>query len=103
MKQHVTVEQICDSTYTFDRISEIYTSRVNPIGGYIAKDVSEWLTIGQMIELLNPYGSIPVLVIHCTKHGYSIFRQDRDLSQGKEIYEADELCDALWNAVKEVL
>lgn len=69
-------------------------------GSYHKQALGPLFNIGQMIEILNPYGGIPVLVMHCTKHGCSIFDQDRDLINGKEVVERNELCDALWEAVK---
>jgi hypothetical protein len=79
-----------------------YTDRIKD-GEDINSRLWPVLDIGQMIELLNPYGGIPVLVLHCTKHGYSIFNQDRDLINKEEMFESEELCDAFWQAVKAVL
>ena len=105
MKQHITVEQLNEAhpmdTLNLAVILDI-SRRDYRNDDELDKMVSERITIGKMIEILE--SALPTL--HIDKRlkvgmmgsdRYDIFQQ----SAGTHC--ADNLCDALWEAVKEVL
>ncbi len=59
-----------------------------------AKEILPLLNIGQMIEFLGDY--IDILDL---REKWTV----REMIPGMKLYEYDELCDALWEAVKEKL
>ncbi len=78
MKQHITKEQ-WDEIDKKDEFLEAINSNVP--AGYIEMSDSNYPNIGQMIEFLG----------------------DDETYNVVEVYNNDELCDALWEAVKNKL
>jgi hypothetical protein len=112
MKQHITVEQVIENTYIYDQLGVMYCKEKNDCT-YMAKDISEWLNIGQMIELLSytaeRQGEIPEITCNHLEGRIYI---DVDLWGKKEYFktnnyqnktECKELADALWEAIKSIL
>lgn len=98
MKQHITKEQARE---IYKRMCEyLPTIGLAPKGYY---DLSEWLTIGTMIEILEESSSIFNIIRYddCNGKQWNV----RGTLFGRKHYEAlrPELCDALWEAVKAIL
>ena len=90
MKQHITQEQL----------EELSGENREKIRNFC-------LSIGQMIEFLNkdrPHGTLIMCTedIDSNKHGWRVVLQYTDTEVRKYPF-IPELCDALWEAVKEVL
>ncbi len=112
MKQHITVEQLFElQDYKLAEVMDeefqnaVRNLNCNPYMSDTEKDnlievLAEQVTIGKMIEILSNF----VYDIEMFQgHGYwdTIVRITTD--NGKKEYKSEWLCDALWEAVKEVL
>jgi hypothetical protein len=69
---------------------------------YMAKDIAEWLTIGKMIEIL---GDEIAEISPTWDNDDKIIRWAVDVCNANYggWFSSEELCDALWEAVKKVL
>ena len=105
MKQHITVEQLHEAhpmdTLNLAVMLEISCRDYQNDEG-LDKMIADRMTIGKMIEILE--SALPTLRIDkrlktgmMGSNRYDVFQQ------GAGTYYADNLCDALWEAVKEVL
>jgi len=117
MKQQITFEQIKEYIeWTIDNgICIVNHEKVQKLNALVRIDSSrnipypEFFTIGAMIEVLletvcepNGDGSISKeLILDC--EGYSEPKWCVSINNYDWYFEAQELCDALWEAVKEVL
>jgi hypothetical protein len=106
MKQHITVEQLFElQDYKLAEVMDeefqnaVRNLNCNPYMSDTEKDnlievLAEQVTIGKMIEIL--YNHTCDIVIESAGCNWYV-----DINTG--IYKSRELCDALWEAVKEVL
>ena len=102
MKQHITICQ-------WDELTPVQYNNISNLFGFVSNSLSmsQFLTIGKMIEILK--NRVDFLTIyHATyakKPFYGVkYRINHTLDSEMEIiFESEELCDALWKAVKEVL
>lgn len=112
MKQTITIEQLEElSEKGKKRLETWIESKLSPpISGsaYIGPLSSPYqtcyfMTIGQMIEFLfnNNFG--PIITSNDTAFYWIVEPEKKLLCWKKESYENPELCDALWEAVKNVL
>lgn len=96
MKQCITIEQ-------YNELNEKQLKRYCDFG------YGQSINVGQMIELLMDCRLTDIyysksLLIEITKYGADIYRGGRTYAEGGDsTAEADELCDALWDAVKDLL
>lgn len=102
MKQNITTEQIAELTEKEkQKLSDWIFNRIQPS----VEPFVPLLSIGQMIEFLDNSlpevkgGDNPNIFISEGREWSVVF----DLSRARKEYTAVELCDALWEAVKEVL
>ncbi|QYY44756.1 hypothetical protein ACKE5C_19255 (plasmid) [Aneurinibacillus thermoaerophilus] len=103
MKQRITTEQLKELTPKQQErlIEQWYSRETNAYNRRVAEDVDvSWngmplLSIGQMIELLQTTGIL--MSNEQTNFGWHIHIGD------VAKYTAQELCDALWEAVKSIL
>jgi len=100
MKQHITKEQFRELTPPEqEKLFRFFFGDSYPVkGGFEVIDINpEYLTIGRMIEFLDAGG----VVYSIEAHGkyWELFWD----SAGGDEKIRGELCDALWEAVKEVL
>lgn len=102
MKQHITVDEINKLpiksknkllTWIFDHHYEIPTE---DFGG-----LTPDLTIGMMIEFISDHEINPHFP-HQEWHDY-VIKEVQDCGDIQIPYTSEELCDALWEAVKEAL
>jgi len=94
MKQYITVEQAKE-------INELNAKTRFELGfrnGRDYIDVARELTIGKMIEILKEYGNIEGFYTS-TEHSIVTLYNDN----GANHFDECNLCDALWEAVKEVI
>lgn len=90
MKQHITADQLNElSDKAKEKLREWWSSEGKPL-----------LSIGQLIEFLDIYENNFEFE---KMHGYWEIRRKLDLDYYQVKETAQELCDALWQAVKEVL
>lgn len=109
MKQHISVEQIKEfgiiekiTKWLFynDKETEslfapmIQMSLIQIDNSKLYKPFSEYMTIGKMIEMLS--NSDPIKIEKSI--GWCV-----SFNSGHSSVNANELCDSLWQAVKEVL
>jgi hypothetical protein len=100
VKQHVTVEQVIGNTYVYDQLGTMYCEENNTCT-YTAEDIAKWVNIGKMIEL----------IMNETCNEYPTFLYDVRQHVRVKLYQhpytitefCEEICDALWQTVKEVL
>lgn len=97
MKQHITKDELYEaSNEAIDKLAEWGRKK-----GYIGKDEQHFfLTIGQMIEFL---GHRLVDIDFGNDFDGPIVDMITDKIDKKGEFQAKELCDGLWEAVKEVL
>ena len=99
MKQHITYEQIqeIDAKIVFDLFG--FHRDANTECDSIIKEnrIHPSVTIGKMIEILNNEGNLIIIKIE-NEWTASLVTYLNSFD-----YDSDELCDALWEAVKEVL
>jgi hypothetical protein len=98
MKQHVTAEQVIGNTYVYDQLGVMYCKENNTYT-YMAEDMARWINIGKMIELLECDDYAGIEYYYIERNGKEICW----LYTHSDSHEAENLCDALWEAVKEVL
>ena len=119
MKQHITIEQLKE--LNDDGVCQLNTLMNHEWNlteeefqkytwEQILKDTSEYCTIGRMIEILVNY--VPLIEndyiedsidIECDRKTKSFVVEYRKNNFEFVNHEADELCDALWETVKEIL
>lgn len=107
MKQHITVEQAKEDPYVFQKVmtylgvcKHVYDGIVED--GVRDSEVRE-VNIGRMIEIIEKHISRPVAINYFYDHGAKRDIYFDDKAGNFHNYEAEELCDALWKAVKAVL
>ena len=122
MKQHITKEQLQElSPEQMKAFSEWWWSTLDDMSKWVEKDASKelgtviapdasWMTIGQMIEFLIEHGyQTNDYYIDDSFSSVITFGHRMESKETIEIgwtnycSKSEELCDALWEAVKEVL
>lgn len=98
MKQHITIEQLNELSLKGKRKLFERMLRTKNFEANLLWVESPLLTIGQMIEFLSDKHD------NFTIGKISSWYIDLDISDGShDVYDVMELCDALWEAVKEEL
>jgi len=92
MKQNITPEQLIELSF---EAGAILTKWARERGKPVGIDDDLRLSIGQMIEFLDDNGVDLLHALNCEVPAYDF--------SSEYIYEARDWCDALWEAVKEVL
>lgn len=121
MKQHITLEQLwelCPDSEDWSPIIKLNTLAniyfpngiiSHPTFNLCCETTAEQMTIGKMIEILleNNYydGYFELSLNHnkLYKIGESIYNYDCSYIDFDSKFTATELCDVLWEAVKEIL
>jgi hypothetical protein len=103
MKQHITTEQAKE---IYDKMCAYLPSIGLSPKGY--NNLAEWMTIGQMIELLSAEIDDYDLYILTNTAGSSIWKgigkfDGYKAANDKRLAYECNLCDALWEAVKQIL
>lgn len=93
MKQHITKEQLDELK---DKTA-IYRAFVKD------KEHGYLLSIGQMIEFLDEHENIKGMYFGSGSIGWEWENEESNLDMFRTNKFPNELCDALWEAVKEVL
>jgi len=112
VKQHITYEQIEELTDNqLDKLTNWYNNSQKNSG--LVSLLLPFLSIGQMIELLDERMPISVIGHQSQWHGGMWYWNggaipnepltESNLEKSLKSYQSPELCDALWEAVKEVL
>ncbi|MFA7020971.1 MAG: hypothetical protein WC215_05400 [Bacilli bacterium] len=100
MKQHITEKQI-------NELSETELDKLYYFTGSLEDDGIKLLSIGEMIEFLDSFDlEVNISKPHLTQYDVSIYDKYTDrvtLKPNLGFYQSEELCDALWEAVKEAL
>ena len=116
MKQHITVEQLKEIPkekykLLFEKVGKKYyeSNNIEIINGDMLS-IAHKLTIGKMIEII--YNALPetdyiedsidIELDRATQMMFVEHRKYSNLSEYTE-FKSKELCDALWEAVKETL
>ena len=120
MKQHISTEQLNElSEEGKERLREWIDSKEVFIEGssYIRSTASDkrttyFMNIGQLIEFLDEHSSISIMGHQSQWHGGNWYWNggeipkeltEKALEENMRSYEASELVDALWGAVREIL
>ena len=111
MKQHITVDQLNELSEKGKEKYHLYGMKIFNYPGRVQQVV--WhdikkvpyplLSIGQMIEFLDGVDSCNEVSISNNGGKYSDNNYQWSLYDCSDAYIKQELCDALWEAVKEVL
>jgi len=111
MKQHITVGQL-NQSHILDALNLAVILEISP-NDYrndeeLDKMVSEKMTIGEMIEIIGHNNCLTLeqenVIPNDSNYGLKwVVRIFHDIDCPVKEYEAEELCDALWEAVKRVL
>lgn len=97
MKQHITVYQLLELD-DFVKIAELSGINIMKFLGVGTKPPHEDINIGKMIEILDQNSA--TVKIYLESYPYIVL--DGHEQNGFE-HESGELCDALWEAVKDCL
>lgn len=100
MKQNITTKQL--SALTKDKYAKlssyIYAPMTKRPNALLEKEVSKQLTIGRLIEIVNSI--VPIYIYNDGKQGFSVATVEKFNNKS---WKSKELCDALWEALKEIL
>lgn len=114
MRQHITEEQLNELSDSANKKLRLWVYKKTYEPPEVSNDESMLLSIGQMIEFLDEKRKT-ILFITKLECGHDNFvwstgsmscmgNHTQDKTESKRLHEAGkELCDALWEAVKEVL
>lgn len=100
MKQHITYEQMCElSPQARVKLTKWFWNKIvsGPLPELVTRD-EEDVTIGQMIEFLDEHWGAWQI---SSWQEWSITRHENGETQYHNT--EPELCDALWEAVKDIL
>ena len=106
MKQHITVEQLYE--FIENERKGFIDKRIDAITDLVGKhygtnDVAEKMNIGKMIEILEEATHYSQQIINeCGRYSISV-NEKAGYATGWETKYYNELCDALWEAVKSIL
>lgn len=114
MKQNITIDQLDELSLTEKEkldswsVARGYTTILTTTEGTnITLQYDSYLSIGQMIEFLEDRAEINEVYYHRTSPYWIIALTNRSIRKGKNGHwttkHHHEFCDALWEAVKEVL
>ncbi len=123
MKQHITVEQVWELSKHIELDGEPEWNSIvnfNTFMGYdwnlteeenkkytfkrCCEDTAKWTTIGKMIEMLDDYHSEIFNTLNIYKNHFDEWCIEVDINTDPILLaHNDELCDALWEAVKRTI
>lgn len=100
MKQHISVEQVNEIEKWESILIDLELFEIKHIKeGVTDREIAEVITIGKILEILNNKDFNIELEILCFSK-VKISRCDLDKPL---VYEEKELCDALWECIKDIL
>jgi hypothetical protein len=104
MKQNITIEQLRQLSKKGKEKLRQWSK--NKVLLYCYPENLPYLSIGQMIEFLNDYKCIDIRYDNKHSSSATICYQDKDIATPfywERVISVPNLCDALWEAVKESL
>jgi len=101
MKQYITVKQLGELTE--NQITKLCTLITDDIGVLLVdtdETIAEMTTIGKMIEILEQHGEYPNIYI---SNNPGVKTWEVQSVPYTDAFEKEELCDALFEAIKTIL